>query len=116
MQDLHDCFFLHRKAWTPLYAKKIDIIFFYFQVNNEGAIGFYKNFGFDIVETKEQYYKKIEPADAYVLEKKLRWIFYFLENTLGIRNPTIWKQNVFDFGVLNGQLLSHLEWCLDFKW
>ena len=41
-------------------------------MNNEGAIGFYKNFGFDIVETKEQYYKKIEPADAYVLEKKLR--------------------------------------------
>ena len=49
-----------------------DSVFLHFQVNNEGAIGFYKNFGFDIVETKEQYYKKIEPADAYVLEKKLR--------------------------------------------
>ena len=42
------------------------------QVNNESAIRFYQNFGFDIVETKEQYYKRIEPADAFVLEKKLK--------------------------------------------
>ena len=41
-------------------------------MNNEDAINFYKNFGFDIVETKQQYYKRIEPADAYVLEKKLK--------------------------------------------
>ena len=43
-----------------------------FQVNNESAIRFYKNFGFDIVETKEQYYKRIDPADAFVLEKKIK--------------------------------------------
>ena len=42
-----------------------------FQVNNEDAINFYRNFGFDVVETKENYYKRIEPPDAYVLEKKL---------------------------------------------
>ena len=42
------------------------------QVHNEDAINFYKNFGFDIVETKQQYYKRIEPADAYVLEKNLK--------------------------------------------
>ena len=41
-------------------------------MNNEDAINFYKNFGFHIVETKQQYYKRIEPADAYVLEKKLK--------------------------------------------
>ena len=41
-------------------------------MNNEDAINFYKNFGFDIVETKQQYYKRIEPADAYVLEKRLK--------------------------------------------
>lgn len=41
------------------------------QVNNEGAIEFYKKFGFEIVETKEQYYKRIEPADAHVLQKNL---------------------------------------------
>lgn len=49
-----------------------DSIFLHVQVNNEDAINFYKNFGFDIVETKQQYYKRIEPADAYVLEKRLK--------------------------------------------
>lgn len=42
------------------------------QVNNESAIDFYKKFGFEIVETKEHYYKRIEPADAHVLQKTLR--------------------------------------------
>jgi len=46
-------------------------VFLHVQVNNEGAINFYRNFGFDVVETKENYYKRIEPPDAYVLEKKL---------------------------------------------
>lgn len=42
------------------------------QVNNESAIDFYKKFGFEIVETKEHYYKRIEPADAHVLQKTIR--------------------------------------------
>lgn len=42
------------------------------QVNNEGAIDFYKKFGFEIVETKQHYYKRIEPADAHVLQKTIR--------------------------------------------
>lgn len=41
-------------------------------MNNEGAIDFYKKFGFEIVETKEHYYKRIEPADAHVLLKTIR--------------------------------------------
>lgn len=48
------------------------LIFRHVQVNNEGAIDFYKKFGFEIVETKEHYYKRIEPADAHVLQKTLR--------------------------------------------
>lgn len=48
------------------------IYFRHVQVNNEGAIDFYKKFGFEIVETKEHYYKRIEPADAHVLQKTLR--------------------------------------------
>lgn len=42
------------------------------QVCNEVGIKFYQKFGFEIVETKESYYKRIEPADAYVLQKILR--------------------------------------------
>jgi ribosomal protein S18 acetylase RimI-like enzyme len=49
-----------------------DAVFLHVQINNDSAINFYKKFGFDIVETKEQYYKRIEPADAHVLEKRLR--------------------------------------------
>lgn len=49
-----------------------DSIFLHVQVNNESAIDFYKKFGFEIVETKEHYYKRIEPADAHVLQKTIR--------------------------------------------
>ena len=41
-------------------------------MNNEEAIEFYKKFGFEIKERKENYYKRIEPADAYVLQKTFR--------------------------------------------
>jgi len=44
-------------------------VFLHVQVNNESAIRFYRNFGFEIVDTKKHYYKKIEPSDAYVLSK-----------------------------------------------
>jgi len=49
-----------------------DSIFLHVQVNNDSAISFYQRFGFNIVETKPAYYKKIEPADAHVLRKDLR--------------------------------------------
>lgn len=47
----------------------IDSIYLHVQVNNESAIEFYKRFGFEITETKRHYYRRIEPADAYVLHK-----------------------------------------------
>ncbi len=40
-------------------------------MNKETAIEFYKKFGFEIVEKKEAYYKRIEPSDAYFLNKYL---------------------------------------------
>lgn len=39
------------------------------QVSNDEALSFYQNFGFKIREKEERYYKRIQPADAYVLEK-----------------------------------------------
>jgi len=52
--------------------KNFDNIYLHVQVNNTGAIEFYKKFGFEIHETKKHYYKRIEPADAHVLQKTLR--------------------------------------------
>ena len=42
------------------------------QISNNEALQFYDKFGFNIMDTKKDYYKRIEPADAYVLEKDLR--------------------------------------------
>ena len=55
---------------------KFEAIFLHVQINNDSAINFYKHFGFEIKETKERYYKRIEPSDAFVLEKRLnKWNF-----------------------------------------
>jgi ribosomal protein S18 acetylase RimI-like enzyme len=48
---------------------KFNSIYLHVQVNNEEALSFYKKFGFEIKEKEERYYKRIEPSDAYVLEK-----------------------------------------------
>ena len=42
------------------------------QVSNDAAIEFYQKFGFTIVDTKEQYYKRIDPPHAFVLQKNLK--------------------------------------------
>eukprot|EP01089_Gocevia_fonbrunei_P022990 TRINITY_DN9511_c0_g1_i1.p1 TRINITY_DN9511_c0_g1~~TRINITY_DN9511_c0_g1_i1.p1 ORF type:complete len:171 (-),score=27.79 TRINITY_DN9511_c0_g1_i1:24-536(-) len=49
----------------------IEEVYLHVQVNNDNAISFYKKFGFEIVETLKDYYKRIEPRDCYVLSKKL---------------------------------------------
>jgi len=50
----------------------IDSIYLHVQVNNEDALAFYKNFGFEVVELAKNYYKRIEPADAYLVEKPMK--------------------------------------------
>jgi ribosomal protein S18 acetylase RimI-like enzyme len=49
----------------------ISTVFLHVQVNNDDAIQFYKKFGFEITGTLEGYYKKITPADCYIVEKKI---------------------------------------------
>ena len=46
-------------------------LYVFIKTSNNSAIDFYQQNGFKIVETKEGYYKKIEPADAYVLQKEI---------------------------------------------
>ena len=55
-------------------AKKdttLSCITLHVQINNESAIGFYKKHGFAVKETKKDYYQKIAPADAFILELTL---------------------------------------------
>lgn len=49
-----------------------DGLMLHVQINNEIALAFYKKFGFEIINTAENYYKKISPSDAFVLLKDLR--------------------------------------------
>ena len=42
------------------------------QITNEAALTFYKRHGFEIVSTEEDYYRRLDPSTAYVLEKKIR--------------------------------------------
>eukprot|EP01006_Ploeotia_vitrea_P057838 TRINITY_DN68348_c0_g1_i1.p1 TRINITY_DN68348_c0_g1~~TRINITY_DN68348_c0_g1_i1.p1 ORF type:complete len:203 (-),score=23.70 TRINITY_DN68348_c0_g1_i1:174-722(-) len=42
------------------------------QINNDVAVKFYQKFGFELKDTLKGYYKRIEPADAHHLVKKLR--------------------------------------------
>ncbi|KAJ8652644.1 hypothetical protein O0I10_011722 [Lichtheimia ornata] len=44
-------------------------IYLHVQITNEAALNFYKKHGFEVVDTEKDYYKHIEPKDAYVLRK-----------------------------------------------
>ena len=48
---------------------KIDKIYLHVQVGNEDAKRFYERNGFKEVGVHENYYKKISPHDAWILEK-----------------------------------------------
>jgi hypothetical protein len=42
------------------------------QINNETALSFYKKFDFEIQSTATDYYQRLEPSDAYLLERKFK--------------------------------------------
>uniref|UniRef100_A0A914YHA9 N-terminal methionine N(alpha)-acetyltransferase NatE n=1 Tax=Panagrolaimus superbus TaxID=310955 RepID=A0A914YHA9_9BILA len=47
----------------------IESVYLHVQSSNEAAMEFYKKFGFEVVDNVKNYYKRIEPNDAYLLEK-----------------------------------------------
>eukprot|EP01130_Rhizamoeba_saxonica_P001568 TRINITY_DN11419_c0_g2_i1.p1 TRINITY_DN11419_c0_g2~~TRINITY_DN11419_c0_g2_i1.p1 ORF type:complete len:178 (-),score=31.51 TRINITY_DN11419_c0_g2_i1:22-501(-) len=49
--------------------KNISEAYLNVQINNDAAIGFYHNFGFQTTGKHQNYYTKIEPSDALVLTK-----------------------------------------------
>ncbi|KAI9483607.1 MAG: acyl-CoA N-acyltransferase [Benjaminiella poitrasii] len=52
-------------------SKDISKVYLHVQTSNTIATDFYKKNGFDIVSTEKDYYKNIEPRDAYLLEKTM---------------------------------------------
>ena len=48
---------------------RIKSIYLHVQVSNEHARGFYEHHGFRVADLHQNYYKKIEPRDAWVLER-----------------------------------------------
>ncbi|KAI8070787.1 acyl-CoA N-acyltransferase [Gongronella butleri] len=44
-------------------------VYLHVQINNDPAVEFYKENGFDVTGTQQDYYKNVEPRDAYILEK-----------------------------------------------
>lgn len=51
--------------------REVEEIYLHVQTNNDEALKFYEKFGFSIVNTIKDYYKRIEPRDCYVLQKAL---------------------------------------------
>ncbi|CAM6084243.1 unnamed protein product [Calypogeia fissa] len=46
-------------------------VYLHVQTNNDEAIEFYKKYDFEITDTIQNYYKRLEPPDCYVLSKTL---------------------------------------------
>jgi N-alpha-acetyltransferase 50 len=51
------------------YHHEVKSIYLHVQTSNEDAVTFYKKFGFEIVETIDDYYTRVEPRSAYKLER-----------------------------------------------
>lgn len=50
--------------------KDIAEVYLHVQVNNADAVAFYKRNGFEVVNTLKGYYKRIQPADCFVVSRK----------------------------------------------
>ena len=52
-------------------ARNVSLMTLHVQASNESALSFYEKHGFDTKEKLEGYYKELEDADCYILEKKI---------------------------------------------
>ncbi|URE28704.1 FR47-like protein [Musa troglodytarum] len=67
------------KLGTKLLSHVLDLsckqntseVYLHVQTNNDDAIAFYKKFGFEIVDTIQNYYTNISPPHCYVLSKSI---------------------------------------------
>lgn len=57
------------KAIVPVVKPVIASIYLHVQVSNDAAKAFWEGNGFKVVDTVTNYYRKIEPRDAWVLER-----------------------------------------------
>ncbi|CAG8490199.1 3745_t:CDS:2 [Paraglomus occultum] len=58
-------------ATLPSQTPKFVEIYLHVQTSNDEALAFYKRNDFEIVGTREGYYKRIEPPDAHILKRVL---------------------------------------------
>jgi ribosomal protein S18 acetylase RimI-like enzyme len=52
-------------------SKDISKVYLHVQTNNTAAVDFYKINDFEIVSTEKDYYKNIEPRDAFLVSKTI---------------------------------------------
>ncbi|KAG9005983.1 hypothetical protein FRB94_002147 [Tulasnella sp. JGI-2019a] len=78
LQRVIDAAVAHNKTITntppkdaPPHKKKLDYFYMHVQTSNDEARRFYERHGFSEVGRVDGYYKKLEPHDAWILEKKV---------------------------------------------
>ena len=59
------------RSVTRSQTPKIDRIYLHVQVSNTAGKAFYEKHGFEEVDLQKDYYKKIQPRDAWILERVL---------------------------------------------
>lgn len=60
----------HAAPGMQFAGRRVEAVYLHVQVGNENARAFYEKAGFAVVGTAENYYNKLEPSSAWVLEKK----------------------------------------------
>jgi len=78
LQRVIDAAVAHNKTITstppkdaPPFKRTLDYFYMHVQTSNVEARRFYERNGFSEVGKVEGYYKKLEPHDAWILEKKV---------------------------------------------